>query len=229
MTPRDEVRRAVLDAATTLLNEGGSAALTTRAVAEAAGVQAPTIYRLFGDKDGLVDAVAEQVMARYVDTKDVGSDDADPVGALHQAWRSHIEFGLANPALYAVLGTPDRIASSPTTRRGQDVLRLRIRRVARAGRLRVPEERALRMIQAAGNGTVLTLLSTPPGERDPALAEAMWAALARAVLTTGGTGEAAPVRATAIALRSNLDALPGLTPAETALMREWLDRATRDG
>ncbi|WP_338419811.1 TetR family transcriptional regulator [Streptomyces klenkii] len=34
--------------------------MTTRAVAAAAGVQAPAIYRLFGDKDGLLEAVAEQ-------------------------------------------------------------------------------------------------------------------------------------------------------------------------
>lgn len=31
--------------------------MSTRAVSTAAGVQAPTIYRLFGDKQGLLDAV----------------------------------------------------------------------------------------------------------------------------------------------------------------------------
>jgi AcrR family transcriptional regulator len=36
----------------------GRRAVTTRAVAAGAGVQAPTIYRLFGDKDGLLDALA---------------------------------------------------------------------------------------------------------------------------------------------------------------------------
>ena len=43
--------------------------MTTRGVAEAAGVQAPAIYRFFGDKDGLLEAVAEHVMATYVSAK----------------------------------------------------------------------------------------------------------------------------------------------------------------
>ena len=46
-----------------------AAAVTTRAVADAAGVQAPTLYRLFGDKDGLMEAVAEHVMAAFVHAK----------------------------------------------------------------------------------------------------------------------------------------------------------------
>ena len=44
-------------------------------MAEAAGVQPPTLYRLFGDKDGLIDAVAEHVMATYVAAK---SEPIDP-------------------------------------------------------------------------------------------------------------------------------------------------------
>ena len=52
-----------MEVAARLLREQGAAAVTTRAVAMAAGVQAPTIYRLFGDKDGLLDAVAEYVLA----------------------------------------------------------------------------------------------------------------------------------------------------------------------
>ena len=52
-------RDRILAEAVDLLARGGREALTTRAVAAAAGVQAPTISRLFGDKQGLVDAVAE--------------------------------------------------------------------------------------------------------------------------------------------------------------------------
>ncbi|MGF2047081.1 helix-turn-helix domain-containing protein, partial [Enterococcus gallinarum] len=56
---RDDVRERIIAAAADLLQDGGTAAVTTRAVAERASTQAPTIYRLFGDKDGLLDAVAE--------------------------------------------------------------------------------------------------------------------------------------------------------------------------
>src|SRR3954447_461797 len=106
-------RSAIIDAAARLLGEQGAAALTTRGVAEAAGVQAPTIYRLFGDKDGLIDAVAEHVMATYVAEKTAVADaearaEGDPVVDLRSAWQMHVEFGLANAQLYVLLNTPDR-------------------------------------------------------------------------------------------------------------------------
>ena len=73
-----EVRASIVEAAARLLHEEGARAVTTRGVAQAAGVQAPTIYRLFGDKDGLVQAVAEHVMATYVAAKSVPAPDAAP-------------------------------------------------------------------------------------------------------------------------------------------------------
>ncbi|MBC8122483.1 MAG: TetR family transcriptional regulator, partial [Gemmatimonadaceae bacterium] len=52
----DDVRARIVVAAAGLIDSGGRDAATTRAVAAAAAVQAPTIYRLFGDKRGLLDA-----------------------------------------------------------------------------------------------------------------------------------------------------------------------------
>ena len=66
---RADTRARIIDVAARLLQEQGPAAVTTRGVAEAAGVQAPAIYRFFGDKDGLLEAVAEHVMATYVSAK----------------------------------------------------------------------------------------------------------------------------------------------------------------
>src|SRR3954449_9094941 len=95
----------IVDAASRLLRDEGAQAVTTRAVAQAAGVQAPTIYRLFGDKDGLIDAVAEHAMATYVAAKAVGTD-ADPVAELRSGWRMQVDFALVNPELYALLSAP---------------------------------------------------------------------------------------------------------------------------
>ena len=61
-----DTRRAVLDAAAELIASGGTAALTTRAVAAKASIQPPTLYRIFGDKRGLLDAVAQDRLARFV-------------------------------------------------------------------------------------------------------------------------------------------------------------------
>src|SRR5512141_999850 len=89
-TGRARLRAGIVAVAARLLHTGGPGAVTTRAVAAEAGVQAPTIYRLFGDKDGLLDAVAEQVFARYVEGKALGEDSDDPVADLDAGWQTHI-------------------------------------------------------------------------------------------------------------------------------------------
>ena len=96
-------RDVIIDAATQLIASGGRDAATTRAVAKAAGVQAPTIYRMFGDKDGLLDAVAEQGFAEYVAQKARKKPHADPVQDLRDGWDTHVTFSLANPGLFAIM------------------------------------------------------------------------------------------------------------------------------
>ncbi|MBU2665118.1 TetR/AcrR family transcriptional regulator [Actinoplanes bogorensis] len=222
---RDDTRARIVEEATRILQEQGSRAVTTRAVAQAASVQAPTIYRLFGDKDGLIDAVAEHVMAAYVATKAMIEAAADPVADLRHGWHNHIEFGLANPGLYAMLNSPERAGQSPATATGVEVLRARVRRLAAAGLLRVDEERAVAMIHAAGAGTVLTLLASPAESRDMALSDAMFDMVAAAILTTAPAVPARDTTALAVTFAAALPDLPALTDAERTLMAEWLTRS----
>jgi AcrR family transcriptional regulator len=58
--PRDERRAAIVEATLPLLMSHG-AGVTTRQIAEAAGVAEGTIFRAFRDKDELIDAVADRV------------------------------------------------------------------------------------------------------------------------------------------------------------------------
>lgn len=58
--PRDERRAAIVEATLPLLLTHG-AGVTTRQIAEAAGVAEGTIFRAFTDKDELIDAVADRV------------------------------------------------------------------------------------------------------------------------------------------------------------------------
>lgn len=224
---RDETRAQLVEVAAQLISEHGAAAVTTRAVAQAAGVQAPTIYRLFGDKDGLLDAVTEHVFAAYIAGKKLAEDDSDPVVALRAGWDTHIGFGLANAALFGLINDPARNAgTSAANTAGVAVLRARVHRVAAIGRLRVPERRAVELIRAAGTGTVLTLLSMPEQDRDPDLADAMFDAVMRSILTDApALAEDSPAAA-AVAFRTVVPELPMLTATERALMSEWLDRAT---
>src|SRR6202012_4285288 len=59
----------VLEATAELLRTGGVDAVSTRAIAAKAGVQPPVIYRSFGDKDGLLDAVMLYVLDEYLHQK----------------------------------------------------------------------------------------------------------------------------------------------------------------
>jgi AcrR family transcriptional regulator len=214
-----------VDVAARLLRERGVGAVTTRAVALAAGVQAPAIYRLFGDKDGLLDAVAEHVLAAYVAEKAVTAGSGDPVADLRAGWDTQIGFGLANAALFGLLTDPARGARSPAGAAGLDILRARVHRVAAAGRLRVSERRAVELIRAAGTGAVLALLTVPPQDRDPGLADAMYDAVTRSILTDAPALAADGTTAAAVAFRAVVPDLPHLTGTERALMSEWLDRA----
>src|SRR6476469_4424604 len=105
---RADNRMRIVAVAARLLQEDGPLAVTTRGVADAAGVQPPTIYRLFGDKDGLLEAVAEQVMATYVSAKAeivkaASAADVDPLDELRSGWEMQIDFGVANPAVFRLL------------------------------------------------------------------------------------------------------------------------------
>lgn len=223
-----DTRAKVVVAAARLLQEQGPSAVTTRGVAQAAGVQAPVIYRLFGDKDGLLDAVAEYILATFVAAKAAAATEGDAVDDLRAGWRLQIDFGVANPTLFALLSDPARVPYSPAGRAGGDILRSRVRRVAATGRLRVSEQRAVDLIRAAGAGAVLTLLSTPADQRDPGLADAMFEAVLREMLIDVPDVPDVPddgLVAAAVALRTFVPYLEALTEAERRLLTEWLDRA----
>ncbi|QHF24455.1 TetR family transcriptional regulator [Rathayibacter sp. VKM Ac-2804] len=232
--PPTDTRARIVDAAARLLREDGPSAVTTRGVAEAAGLQAPAIYRLFGDKDGLLEAVAEHVLSSWVAEKAVvveeaAAGDVDPIEDLRAGWAAQIEFGVANPSLFRLLSDPARAAVSPAARSGKKVLASRVRRVAAAGRLRVPEERAVGLIQAAGTGVVTTLLSSPAAERDAGLADAAFeGVLARILTGHPEAAEDAPLAAV-VAVRALAPQLADLRPAERELLRDWLDRVLAGG
>lgn len=222
---RRETRVNLVQVAAQLLDEQGPGAVTTRAVAHAAGTQAPVIYRLFGDKDGLLDAVAEHVFAAYVADKAVAAETDDPSADLRTGWDTHVGFGLANAALFGLLIDPARGARSPAAEAGLEVLRARVRRIAATGRLRVSERRAVELIHAAGTGAVLALLAVPPDQRDLGLADAMYDAVTRSILTDVPALAEGGTTAAAVAFRTVVPTLPTLTDSERTLLSEWLDRA----
>ncbi|MGV9388181.1 TetR/AcrR family transcriptional regulator [Streptomyces olivaceus] len=224
----DQTRQRVVEAAIGLLTRGGRDAVTTRAVAEAAGLQPPAIYRLFGDKDGLLDAVAEYGFTAFLASKRIDPDPPDPIADLRAGWDVAIEFGLANPALYTLMYAEPTRAESAAFRTGMGVLMGRIRRLAAGGWLRVDEELAAQIIHATARGAVLTWLSLPEERRDPALLttlrESMVAAVTVDQPAVRGSGPAGAARA----LRAALPEQTLLSEAEQRLLTEWLGRLATD-
>jgi len=218
-------RDRIIEAAATLLTEGGREAVSTRAVSAAAGVQAPTIYRLFGDKQGLLDAVAGHAFAAYVRDKSALAKTGDPVDDLRRGWDLHVGFGLSHPAFYALMyGEPRPGVENPAAREAAEVLAAQVRRIAEAGRLRVTEERAAHLIHAAGSGLTFTLIALPPERRDPALSTLARESVIAAVTTDSPARPEGGLVGNAVALRAALPEAKVLTDSERSLLAEWLDR-----
>ena len=233
-----QVRERIIQAAAELLARGGREAASTRAVSIAAGVQAPVIYRLFGDMRGLLDAVAQAALAGYVRRKATRQPTADPVEELRRGWDQHVAFGLEHPVVYSLIyGDPAASSDAPMAREGFASLLKLVERVAQAGLLRVSVPHAARLIAAGGEGVTLQLIATPVAARDPKLSSAMREAVVSAITLPVASGEASEgtpgsdrVAARAVALRAVLGEAPGiLSHAEQELLGEWLDRLASAG
>ncbi|MFB4282253.1 MULTISPECIES: TetR/AcrR family transcriptional regulator [unclassified Nonomuraea] len=98
-----ELRHELVDAAGRLLASEGPAALTTRRVAQQAGVSTMAVYQLFGDKAGLVREMFLAGFERLAQAFEAVPRTEDPVAdllALGHAYRAN---ALANPHLYELM------------------------------------------------------------------------------------------------------------------------------
>lgn len=224
ITPRERI----LTAAARLLADGGIQAVSTRAVTAAAEVQAPTLYRLFGDKQGLLDAVADHGFQQYLAAKTTQPSTGDPITDLRRGWDTHVDFGLTHPAIYTLMyGNPRPDHRPPAAEQAYRILLGLLERAAHAGSLRLPPPAAAQLIQATNTGVTLTLIATPPDQRDPDLSPRTRNIILTAITTEPpATGNhSAPLPARALALDAALGREPHpLTPNETALLHDWLHR-----
>jgi len=220
-------------AAAELLTKGGLDAVSTRAVSAAAGVQPPAIYRRFGDMQGLLDAAARDVFARYVRQKATRLPGVDPLEDLRRGWDLHVSFGLANPAAYMLMYGSAARSGDAAAQEGLAVLHALLARVAAAGRLRVSVEQAARMIHAGGMGVTCSLIAMPADDRDMRLSDAMRDAVIAAITVHATKSKRqgkslvaeTPVAARAVALRAALGEVgAAMSAGERQLLGEWLDR-----
>lgn len=212
----------ILAATLDLLHEGGVDAVSTRAVTGRADVQPPAIYRLFGDKDGLLEAAAERAHSEWVATKSTKTMPDDPVEALRTGWDDAVSFGLDQPDAYRI--SYARAVKGPSLSVGHAMLMEKIVDVARAGRLTVTAEHALALTQATARGVILTLIDTPAATRDPHLSVLARESTIAAITTDRPFSQDVTLKTTATALRALLPQAEQLHPAEKHLLDLWLER-----
>jgi AcrR family transcriptional regulator len=221
-TPRDRL----LEAAARLLTEHGE--FSTRAVCEAAGVAAPTLYHHFGDRDGLIRAAIAHAYESNLARKRARKPSDDPVDDIRRGWDEHVEFAADHPAFYRLMYAYADASPEPPepALEAREILMGEIRRVADAGRLRAAPELAAETIGAAVRGVGAMFAA----ERDVAIAETVNELIREAVLRTlfidaGGSsadGAAEPHAAAVIELvRAGSDRF---SSAEAGLLVEWLSR-----
>ncbi|TDT33787.1 TetR/AcrR family transcriptional regulator [Naumannella halotolerans] len=217
-------RSLILERAVELLAASETGDVSTRAVCQAAGVGQPVLYRIFGDKNGLLTAVADQVWGQYLAAKRAAEVSDDPVQDLRHGWDNHTAFALANPHAYRLVfasALPSRPAAADEA---MELLRGVLQRVAAQGRLRVAPAVAAQIVMAANSGVALSLILRPEQYPDVATSIAMREATMRAILADEPVEAAQAQRVAATTLRAGLVESDAFTAAESALLIEWLDR-----
>jgi AcrR family transcriptional regulator len=117
---RPQVRETLLAAARAELVEHGRAAISLRAVARRAGLSHASPKYHFGDRSGLLTAIATEgfdALARHL--AEVHESDAQQQFAA--LGRAYIDFGLSHPALFELMFAPGELhATDPELMAGQE-------------------------------------------------------------------------------------------------------------
>lgn len=245
-----DVRTRILLAAADLLAESLDGDVSVRAVCEAAAVAPPAVYRLFGDKAGLLGAVVDHAYEQYLASKRAMHLGADPVADLYAGWDNHVAFALERPNFYQLMWAPGLSAPPGAAAEAHRMLEAVLERCAAAGRLTVSPLTATAMIMSANVGVALSLVSRPSLYPDLSVSGRVRDAVVGAVTTASrrrhdddraddadgedrhfydrdrSGKEAVPVAASVTQVGSWLRAAPpaALTPHETALLLDWLAR-----
>lgn len=233
-------RSALIEATAELLAHSPSGDVSTRAISEAAGVQQPVLYRLFGDKNGLLRATVDYVWDQYLGSKRAAAKSEDPLQDLRAGWDSHTAFALAHPNAYKLMFSSALGSEPEAAEEAMRILREVLERLAKKGRLRVTPDVAARMVMSANTGVALALITRPALYPDMDLSVMVRDAIHRAILLAPAADTAVPSadtaahdarQAAATTLLSSVNEFTPqpFTPAESALLKQWLAQIAGSG
>lgn len=175
------MRERLLDAALTVLQRDGAAALTVRNITEEAGCSTTGIYTHFGGKQQLVEAIFLDGFASFDDALGPHYASGDLLAAGH-AYRS---WALANPTHYLVMfgrAVPDFVPSEPAMARANRSFQDLIDTVARLGAPK-PTVAAYHLYATVHGYVMLELIGMGPV--DPALLDELYTQGIEAANTVG--------------------------------------------
>ncbi|MGW0763923.1 TetR/AcrR family transcriptional regulator [Streptomyces sp. NPDC002676] len=184
---KEALRATMLDIAAGLLAAEGPAALSMRRLATAADCSTTVLYRLFGAKDGIAEALYREGFARLrrrLDAVPRGEDPAEYLAALGRAYRAN---ALEEPNFYRVMHgeaipgfVPDE-ESRAAAAASLDVLREAARAAVEGGVLRADADvdEITDTLWAAAHGVISLELG---GHFPDGLGEERYRTLTRAVV-----------------------------------------------
>ncbi len=220
-----DTRSQMLQAAEAQLLLSRERDISTRAVCDAVGVGAPVLYRLFGDKNGLLAAVVDRAFQRYLASKRTQKLSDDPVDDLYSAWDAHIAFALKNQAVYRIAYAPGLPEVPAGVEEARQLLLVRMVRCAEVGRLNTTPDEAAQIMMAACTGVALSLISAPDNFTHPALSHRVRDAVLRELVVGAATADRNDdtVKSVALQMAELIRATPTpLTTPEVSMMLQWL-------
>ncbi|MFZ3494899.1 TetR/AcrR family transcriptional regulator [Streptomyces sp. 5.8] len=185
---QEALRAALLDLAAQLLAAEGPSALTMRRIATAAGCSTTVLYRHFGAKDGIAEALYREGFARLRRSLEAVPPSADPPTHLADLGRAYRQNALTERNLYQVMfaGLIPGFTPTPEAREvaaaSLEVLREAVRACAATGVFRpaVDVDEVTDIIWAAAHGSITLELA---GHFPARTAEQRYQTLTRAAVS----------------------------------------------
>lgn len=152
----EEIRRQLIEAGIVILERDGLQALTVRKLAAEVGTSTMVVYTHFGSMTGVVDALSDEIFARFGEALAAIPHTEDPVADFFSMGAAYRRFALKNPQHYQLMFGTSVPASLSSVRRDLTVtghatsrdasfqtLCASVRRMTAAGRIRDDGEAAV--------------------------------------------------------------------------------------
>lgn len=183
---KSPVRERIFRAAASLVAEGGPSAASARAICSKARITAPTLYRHFGDLNGLY---GELLSLMYIPEAQAhpGREFSDPLGMIEYMWDCCVGTAIRSPGL---VDLKNQLAATgntpPSMMQFYKRLETSFEELDRRQTLKQPPRIAAAMYWAAALGIARMIASSRHGapECSPVAGEALREAVLEAILRT---------------------------------------------